>query len=156
MHQFERLSRREKIIVIVASVVLMLLSIHSFIWQPLVDEQAALIERKAEALDDLAWVKDNIAQLSNESKQGSTQKITGSLVSWLDLRIIQYQLKDQLKRIKPSSETQVKLWFEKANMANMTQFLGDMKPHQIKISSIKISASDDLGLVDAQVVLQAQ
>jgi len=151
MKALQNLTTREKLILVFAVVALSSLSFHALIWQPLSQQTIELTEQLEQAQDDLGWMEQNIGRLKANVKK--PKNIQGSVVSWLDLKINKHQLKESLKRIKPRGDNAVKIWLEQANVKQLMQFLGDVSQYEINIEALKMIALDELGVVDANLVL---
>lgn len=154
MQALNNLSLRERLILIFAIVALLSLSLHAFVWEPLIEDTANYQEQLEEEKDDLLWIQQNIGQLKKTSIK--TKAIKGSLISWLDLQVKKNQLKDHLKRIKPRGEKQVKIWLEDVNAKFLIQFLENVTQYTIVIDEIKLVALDELGKINATIILENQ
>jgi len=154
MKLIQNLTLREKVILVLAIVALFSLSFHALLWQPLTQQTQDLTEQIEQQREDLNWMQKNIGRLQANVKK--PKNIKGSLVSWLDLQVTKHQLKESLKRIKPRGESEVKIWLEQASVKQLMQLLGDMSQYTIKIESIKMTAADAPGVVDASLILVKQ
>ncbi len=154
MQTFKNLSLREQFILIFAVVVLLSLSFHSFIWEPLTTASIELEEQLEQEQDDLDWIKQNVAKVS--SKASKIKVVKGSFISWLDLRVKKHQLNLSLKRIKPKGNNEVKIWLEQANVKQLMNFLAEVTQYNVQINAIKMIALDSPGIVDVNFVLEKQ
>lgn len=151
MQAFQQLSLREKLIVIIAGVVLLALSLHAFIWEPINLESVELKETLEQEKEDLTWIQNNVHLIKPSTSK--TKAINGSFVSWLDLSVKNLQLKKHLKRIKPRGDKEVKLWIEEGDVKQLIRFLSYLSQYNVTINSIKMTALDKKGLVDANMIL---
>lgn len=154
MQVFNNLSLREKLIISFATLALVVLTLHAFVWQALIDDGINYQQRLAQQQDDLLWVQQNIGQLKNPSAKA--KKINGSLISWLDLQINHYQLKNNLKRIKPRGDHRVKIWLEEADAKNLMELLSGISQYSVNIEEIKLVALEKAGIINASIILAMQ
>ncbi|MBL7002727.1 MAG: type II secretion system protein M [Gammaproteobacteria bacterium] len=152
MNWISQLTIRERVIVISASVVLLFLAIHALVWQPLIDQHHYLSEEIELAKSDVQWVQQN-APLLKVKKQQPQAVISGSLVSWIDLRMSKNKLKKQLKRIKPIGDTGVKLWLEGAEFEQVMLLIQEITAYKVNIEELRISAAEIPSIVDVTVTL---
>lgn len=151
MSLLQNLNLREKLIILIAILVMTFIGVDSFLWAPLQDQNIHLKQKIETANEDLLWIKDNAYRLNLVGQK--KQRVKTSLVSWLDINLKKNKIDKKLKRIKPKNENEVKVWLENVDNIKFFHLLKDLSRFQVEFIEIKISKLDINGMIDVSFVV---
>jgi general secretion pathway protein M len=157
---FDNLDVREKRILIIGAVVLLLALMYLLAWEPFIKKSAALEKSNQENEALLVWME----QSAEEAKQlqakvkasGPTGSSKGqSLLGIIDKTAKSGNLGKAVKRVQPDGESKARVWLENANFNDMIKWLESLQRQQgIHIVTSVIEKQEEAGLVNARLVLE--
>jgi len=155
----ESLAPRERLMVMAAAAVVMLLLIYALIWSPLRGSYVALRDNVAGQRDTAVWMQESAQLLAQLKGSGArTQDLDGqSLLSLADSTARAGGLAGALKRVEPEGSNSVRVWLESASFDQLIQWLGSLS-ERYGISADMVSmerVADAAGRVNARLTLQA-
>jgi len=143
------LQARERRVLLVAGLLLGLLTLHGLVWQPWQEAREALKDEIAQRRDDLAWMQQAATRLPRGATTTSNARANGNLITLMNRMLVKQQLRDRMKQMKPVSEREVRLRFEKARFD-----FGDIDRQGLSILELRLMPSDEPGRVDATLRIQ--
>ncbi len=147
------LQMRERWILITAALLLILLVLHGLVWQPWQDARVQLEEEIAQRRDDLAWMQQAATRLPAVQRGNQTQRANGNLITVMNQLLVKARLREHMKQMKPVSELEVRLRFEKASFDRLLRLFGDIERQGLSIRELRLLPSDESGRVNATLVV---
>lgn len=149
----ERYTLREKVIVGVGLLVLIVLGIHAFVIEPYQERVATVREAIAQQRADLAWMRSAVAGLPTEGAVASTAQISGTLANFINQAVQRLGLSGQLSQISPIGNDEIRMRYSAVDFNRLVSFIAQVNSSGLDIKDIRISAADNPGIVDSSLVL---
>ena len=149
----ERYTLREKAIVGVALLVLIVLGIHAFVIEPYQERTATVREAIAQQRADLAWMRSAVAGMPTGGAAASTTQISGTLANFINQAVQSQGLSGQLSQISPIGNDEIRMRYSAVDFNRLVNFIAQVNSSGLDIKDIRISAADDPGIVDSSLVL---
>lgn len=157
---FDNLDVREKRILIIGAVVLLVAMMYFLAWEPFIKKSAALEKSNQENTALLAWMEQSAeeakelrAKLKASGPAGSTKG--QSLLGIIDKTAKSGNLGKSVKRVQPDGESKARVWLENANFNDVIKWLESLQRRQgIHIVTSVIEKQEEAGLVNARLVLE--
>ncbi|MEM7564287.1 MAG: type II secretion system protein GspM [Pseudomonadota bacterium] len=140
-------SSREKTIVIIAFVVLILLGCHALVIEPYQEKRAALKEAIAQQNSDLNWMRSVVPKLPLSGPSVQTSAISGSLANFIDQLVRGQGLANQLSQMSPVGENEIRMRFSEVDFNRLIGFIARIHASGLDIKDIRITATDTPGQV---------
>lgn len=153
---FANLGSRERLLVILASTLLLLLVLYGVVWRP-VDQR---VERLQETVTEQRSLRHWMQKAAREVEQlrgaaGGAAVRHGSLLSITDRTANQAGLGGAVKRVEPEGSGKVRIQLEGAGFDDIANWLeGLAREFDIRVESITVDGSQGPGLVDARLTLE--
>jgi len=148
-----RYSLREKMIVLVALLVVIVIGVHALVIEPyqlrVVELQGELEQQRA----DLDWMKSAVANLSATAAAPSTAEINGTLANFVDQAVRRQGLSGQLTQISPVGTDEIRMRYSAVDFNQLIGFIAQVNASGLDVKDIRISPGDNPGIVDSNVVL---
>ena len=149
----ERYTLREKAIVGVALLVLIVLGIHAFVIEPYQERIATVREAIAQQRTDLAWMRSAVAGMPTGEAAAGTTQISGTLANFINQAVQSQGLSGQLSQISPIGNDEIRMRYSAVDFNRLVNFIAQVNSSGLDIKDIRISAADDPGIVDSSLVL---
>lgn len=138
---FEQLATREKMAIILGTIVVIIMLVYFLWWSPLIEKKQQLLHLIEEQQNTLRWMysaAEEIRQLQTVSTQ-STGINTTSLLTLIDSQT--QTLGNVNKRIEPQGEHAVQISFEAVNFSAFIQWLAELyNQHHVQVTAITIDS----------------
>jgi type II secretory pathway component PulM len=148
-----RYSLREKMIVVVALLVMVVIGVHALVIEPyqlrVVELQSELEQQRA----DLDWMKSAVAKLPATASAPSTVEINGTLANFVDQAVRRQGLSGQLTQISPVGTDEIRMRYSAVDFNQLIGFIAQVNASGLDVKDIRISPGDNPGIVDSNVVL---
>ena len=148
-----RYSLREKMIVLVALLVVIVIGVHALVIEPyqlrVVELQGELEQQRA----DLDWMKSAVANLPATAAAPSTVEISGTLANFVDQAVRRQGLSGQLTQISPVGTDEIRMRYSAVDFNQLIGFIAQVNASGLDVKDIRISPGDNPGIVDSNVVL---
>ena len=148
-----RYSLREKMIVVVALLVMLVIGVHSLVIEPyqlrVVELQSELEQQRA----DLDWMKTAVVKLPAAAAAPSTEEIDGTLANFVDQAVRRQGLSGQLTQMSPVGTDEIRMRYSAVDFNQLVGFIAQVSASGLDVKDIRISPGDDPGIVDSNVVL---
>lgn len=156
----DSLAPRERLMVIVAAIVLLLFLLYALIWSSIRSGYLELQETVAAQRDTAVWMQDSAQRLAQlkRSRGPATAGLGGqSLLALADGTARSSGLGDALKRVEPEGRNSVKVWLDNASFDVLIGWLVSLtNKYAISVDTITLErVSDSAGRVNARLTLQA-
>ncbi len=149
----ERYTLREKAIVGVGVLVLIVLGIHAFVIEPYQERVATVREAIAQQRADLAWMRSAVAGMPTGRAVAGTAQISGTLANFINQAVQRQGLSGQLSQISPIGNDEIRMRYSAVDFNRLVNFIAQVNSSGLDIKDIRISAADDPGIVDSSLVL---
>lgn len=150
----DRYTMREKVIVIFALVVVIVLGVHALVIEPYQERVAELREQIEQQREDLAWMRSAVTRLPVGDGAGpSTAAISGTLANFIDQAVRRQGLSEQLSQMSPVGSDEVRMRYNAVDFNRLVQFIAQVNSSGLDVKDIRISAVEDPGFVDSSIVL---
>lgn len=150
------LERREQRLVLAGSLILALLVLYVWAWEPMAEARVAERQRVAQQqalLDWLAAVTPVARQMRQEGRRSSD--LDGrSLLGLVDETARAAGLAGALSRIEPAGSGEVRVWLEEADFVTTMGWLQSLSvSHPVDVSQLSMERSQRAGRVSVRVTL---
>ena len=149
----ERYTLREKAIVGLGLLVLIVLGIHAFVIEPYQERVATVREAIAQQRADLAWMRSAVAGMPTGEAVAGTAQISGTLANFINQAVQRQGLSGQLSQISPIGNDEVRMRYSAVDFNRLVSFIAQVNSSGLDIKDIRISAADNPGIVDSSLVL---
>lgn len=151
-------SARDRRILRIGSIFLVLALIYLLLWQPLHQKRDKYRQQITEQRQLLQWMHERSAEAKALMKQPGGQRhqpIKGSLLSLVDKEARKAGLGKGLKRVEPAGTDQVRLWFDAVEFNRLVAWLGSLEnKFGTRIDSAVIDRTETVGRVNARLVIK--
>lgn len=149
----ERYTLREKTIVGLGLLVLIVLGIHAFVIEPYQERVTTVREAIAQQRADLAWMRSAVAGMPTEGAVAGTAQISGTLANFINQAVQRLGLSGQLSQISPIGNDEIRMRYSAVDFNRLVSFIAQVNSSGLDIKDIRISAADNPGIVDSSLVL---
>ena len=148
-------SLREKAIVAVALVVVIVLGVHALVIEPYQERMALLRESIEQQNTDLVWMKTAVARLpaAGAANPAGGQAISGTLANFIDQVVRRQGLSEQLSQISPIGNDEIRMRYNAVDFNRLVSFIAQVNTSGLEIKDIRILPADIPGIVDSNIVL---
>ncbi len=154
---FNDLAEREKIIVAVGGVFVVILLFYTVLWSPLntrVDNLGQQISSNQSLLNWLGHAKIRILGLAQNARNGQREKVTNIMVT-VEHSLAEAKLAKYLKAVSQPQANQVQITLNAVPFDKLVDWISALTKHyKIKVSQFQASKGDKFGTVQTQFVLQ--
>ena len=156
--KWQQLSLREKRLVIITAIVVVITVGYFIIWQPLQDGiQTSRVRVKAQ-YQTLTQMQEQAAeakQLLAAQRQGGSNRSSGSLLVIIERTAQSKNLKSRLQKVQPEGEDSVRVWVENASFDQLIDWLALLENRNtIYVSEIIIERQKEPGRVNSRILLR--
>ena len=148
-------SLREKAIVGIALLVVLVLGVHAFVIEPYQLRVATLHQDIEQQNSDLIWMKSAVARLPADgvTSPGGNPAITGTLANFIDQVVRRQKLSDQLSQISPIGNDEIRMRYKAVDFNQLVSFIAQAHASRLEVKELRISSSETPGIVDSRLVL---
>ena len=146
-------SMREKAIVAVALLVVIIIGTHAIVIEPYqtrADELRAEIEQQN---TDLVWMRSAVTRMPAAGTSTNTVAINGTLANFIDQAVRSQGLSGQLSQMSPIGSDEVRMRYNAVEFNRLVGFIAQVSSRGLKIKDIRITSADTPGIVDSSLVL---
>ena len=155
--RWDALASRERRMLTVGALVVVLVVGYLAIWEPLAQRRDAWRVRVVAAEGDLAWMRSVAPQVEAQSagRPATLVPDSRSLLARADATAREAGLGTSLLRVEPVSANQVRVYFEQAGFDAMMRWLETLaERHGTRVVEMSSQRAEGVGLVDARVTLE--
>ena len=149
----ERATPRERLIVVFALLVVILLGVHAFVIEPYQERAGALREEIEQQRADLVWMRTTVASLPATEMSENTSEISGTLANFIDQAVRRQGLAGQLSQMSPIGSDEIRMRYNAVDFNRLVNFIAEINSSGLEVKDLRISAADNPGIVDSSLVL---
>lgn len=152
---FSSLQEREKILLIVAAAVMVVMAVYLYVWQPMNTRLKELRSVEVpESASTLAWMQQAIAVAGDNIGKKKAKKIGGPLLTVIEQTADQSRIKAQMSRIQPAGDGKtVRVWFDNVVFDDWLLWVDRIKAQGIKVVSSGVAPEETSGRVTVRVTV---
>lgn len=154
---FNGLAPRERTMVSIAAVVVMLALVYATAWSPLASSVARLEQSVEEQQALKQWMQQSAAE-ANQLRNAAGAAGAGdhrSLLAVVDQTSKQSQLAPAVKRIEPDGQELVRVTLEQASFDDTVTWLGSLqRSFGVSVADVSIERQADSGRVNVRLTLK--
>lgn len=153
---WENLGARERGLIVVGTVLVMMLLSYVLAWEPLRNSDRRLRQNVAERRADLAWMRQAAEEIKRLGGAGAARPVADnrSLLTLVDQTARAAGLGAALKRVAPQGDDKLSAQLDGAEFDKLIPWLSALERDQaIAIISLNVDRTDAPALVNARVVL---
>jgi len=156
--KWQQLSVREKRLVIITAVVVLITLVYFMVWEPLQDgiqtsrvrikaQNATLLEMRDQAVE--------AKQLIAAQRQAGTNVGGSSLLVIIERTAQQKNIKSRLQKVQPEGQDGVRVWVENASFDSLIDWLALLENRNtIYVSEIIIERQKEPGRINSRILLR--
>ena len=153
-----RLSPRERRILVVAAVLILVVLPYWLVWQSL-GEQAERMERSVAGLyEDVAWMQaaaERVSRLHPGDAATTPATADRSPLSVIDRTAREGPLSGTVRRVQPEGAGAVRVWLEDAPFDDLVLWLGTLeRDYGLRVTSLVVDRQPPEGRVSARLSLE--
>ncbi|TVS11533.1 MAG: type II secretion system protein M [Wenzhouxiangella sp.] len=156
---WEQLNARQRVLIVLAGLVLVAAALFVGVWEPLAESRAAERERVAGQQALLDWL-DAVAPVAAElRRRGDRGRDRGgrSLLGLADETARAAGLAGALSRIEPAGDDRVRVWLEGAEFLATMGWLEQLAVgHPVVVDQLDVDRGRSSGLVNVRVTLASE
>lgn len=148
---------RERRVLGTGAIVVAVMLVWAFVWKPLDDARATLVESNGRLAADVAAMRDASEVLRGAASNDDAARARAgqSLLALADAGIRDIGLGGSLKRIEPAGDGRVRLRLEAVSFDPLAAWLETLAAQQdIRVTEIAATRTGYAGQVDIQLVLE--
>ena len=153
---WENLGARERGLIVVGTVLVMMLLSYVLAWEPLRNSDRRLRQNVAERRADLAWMRQAAEEIKRLGGAGAARPVADnrSLLTLVDQTARATGLGAALKRVAPQGDDKLSAQLDGAEFDKLIPWLSALERDQaIAIISLNVDRTDAPALVNARIVL---
>jgi type II secretory pathway component PulM len=152
LNYLSKLSVREKLIVVTAIVVVVVLSIHGLVIDPYQKNLVRVAEEIDQAKSDLLWMQNEVERLPVTSATKKNVSFNGSLANLINQAVARQKLKTYLTQMTPIGESEIRIRYSAIDFNQLITFIATLKERGLIIKELRINSTIDIATVDSTVV----
>ena len=149
-----RYSPREKMIVAVALLVMLVIGGHALVIEPYLQRVTALQDEIEQQRADLEWMRSAVARLPNSAMTADSAEISGTLANFIDQAVRRQGLAGQLSQMSPVGEDEIRMRYSAIEFNRLIAFIALVNSSGLAVKDIRISPAETPGIVDSNLVLE--
>ncbi len=158
MRQYwDNLQPRERRILAVGAVALLLLLLYALVWDPYRSAVARLEQSVAEQRELVIWMQGAAAEVNRLQKSSGRKQLPPgqSLLTVVDSMAKAQGLGQAIKRVQPDGARAVRVWMEQASFDSVLKWIDTLNArYGIVVTGLVVDRQETPGLVNARVVVE--
>ena len=152
---FTGLALRERTMVSIAAVVVVLALVYAVAWGPLASSVSRLQQSVEEQQALKQWMQQSAAEVNQLRGAAGAAADHRSLLAVVDQTAKQSQLGPAVKRIEPDGQELVRVSLEQVSFDDMMTWLGSLQRSSgVSVADLSIDRQADSGRVNARITLK--
>lgn len=156
MNAWQQLDTRQRRLIGLAGLVLIVALVYVWIWEPLAEAREAERERIAQQQALLNWLGAvaPMAERLRENSRSSRDLGGRSLLGLADETARAAGLAGAVARIEPTGDDEVRVWLEGADFVSVMTWLEEFsRSRPVQVDQLQVDGSGDEGQVNVRVTL---
>ena len=139
MDKFNELTPREKLMVIIMGILIILFIAWQFILSPLLNYHGDALRQQVKAQKDRSFIEQNISRLGQSSAAGEQKDFSRKAL----LKLSRDGGIERLNRIQPQPNGDLKIWIDDVTGPVLFQFLTRVeRTHATRITNVQVTRKD--------------
>jgi len=152
---FTGLAPRERAMVSIAAVVVVLALVYAVAWGPLASSVSRLQQSVEEQQALKQWMQQSAAEVNQLRGAAGATDDHRSLLAVVDQTSKQSQLGPAVKRIEPDGQELVRVSLEQASFDDMVTWLGSLqRSYGVSVADVSLDRQAESGRVNARITLK--
>jgi general secretion pathway protein M len=147
---YQSLADREKLLLLAAAMIALILLLWGLVWQPLSNHNQQLRNSLQQKASQLAWMQQAAEQIKT-LQQNARPVASGSLQQRLTRNASQLGI--DLSRIQNSNDGQLKVWIDKTEFNRLLQLIDQLAQQGARVDQIHIQPLPQSGYSKARLTL---
>ncbi len=157
--KWQQLSLREKRLVVITGIVVVITLVYLMIWEPLQDGIQTSRTRLKAQNQTLVTMQEQAAEarllLAAKRQAGAKTRSSSSLLVIIERTAQTKNLKSRLQKVQPEGENGVRVWVENASFDTLIDWLSLLENRNtIYVNEIIIERLKDPGRVNSRILLR--
>ena len=148
-----RYSMREKTIVALALLVVIVIGSDALVIEPYLERVAALNQQIDQQRDDLAWMRAAVARLPAVGAINDSEAFSGTLANFIDQAVRSQGLSGQLSQMSPVGSDEIRMRYVDVDFNRLVGFIARVSSSGLEVKDLRITPADVAGIVDSNIVL---
>ena len=148
-----RYSQREKMIVLAALLVIVVIGFHSLVIEPYQMRVVELQEELEQQRADLDWMTSAVANMPSKTAAPDTVKIDGTLANFVDQAVRSQGLSSKLKQMSPVGTDEIRMRYTDVDFNQLISFIAQVNASGLDVKDVRITPGEIPGIVDSNIVL---
>lgn len=145
---------RERVLIIIGGILLILVLVHTIIWSPLVNGYQSTEKRLNKLRNDVAWMRTAAKKLASTTRLIPATTPQGSLPTIVDRSARKTGIINVIKRVEPRGQDKVQVILQKARFTVLLYWISVLDlQHKISIDQISIVRDNQPGHVNVRIML---
>ena len=150
-----RYSMREKAVVAAALLVIVLIGGHAFLVEPYLQRVSGVQEAIEQERADLDWMRSAVTRIPRGAADPvDGGEISGTLANYIDQAVRNQGLSGQLSQMSPVGDDEIRMRYSDVDFNRLITFIASVNTSALKVKDIRISPSEDPGIVNSSLVLE--
>jgi len=145
------LAIRERVILIVASLIVLIIAVDSLVIQEMYLKSQLMDEKIEQAKDDLDWMRVAVNRLPSQKKAAGKVK-PGRIVNYIDQQIARQGLKKNMLQMTPVKDHSARLRLSDVEFNKLLKFFTAIEG-SVLIQEVRLLPTDTKGFVNVSLVI---
>ena len=148
------MSSRERLLVGLLIPLTLLIVFYYYVWQPTEERIEQLRLEVPQKKAELAWMKHEIALAAPWlGKVEVANKNNQPILTVIEQRAAQAGIKNQIQRVQPLQDNQVRIWFKEVVADSMLRFVDSITVDGLNVREASLTRASE-GQINARITLQ--
>ncbi|VAX11510.1 hypothetical protein MNBD_GAMMA25-1011 [hydrothermal vent metagenome] len=157
--RWQQLALREKQLLVIMSVVIVITLFYFSLWKPLktgIEDGELRVKAQTRSLMEIRKQAAEVRQLRTSGiGVNNSVKDSTSLLGLIERSAKQKNIKDGLQKVQPEGQKEVRVWMENVSFDQLISWLELLTSrHGIQINNISLERSNAPGIVSGRILLQ--
>ena len=148
-----RYSQREKMIVLAALLVMVVIALHSLVIEPYQMRVVELQDELQQQRVDLEWMKSAVSNMPSLSAASGTVEIDGTLANFVDQAVRNQGLSSKLKQMSPIGTDEIRMRYTGVDFNQLISFIAQVNASGLDVKDVRVTPGEIPGIVDSNIVL---
>lgn len=148
-----RYSMREKAIVALALLVVIVIGSDALVIEPYLERVATLNQQIEQQRDDLAWMRAAVAGMPAAGVNSGIEAFSGTLANFIDQAVRSQGLSGQLSQMSPVGSDEIRMRYDAVDFNRLVGFIARVSTSGLDVKDLRITPTDVAGIVDSNIVL---
>jgi len=148
-----RYSMREKAIVALALLVVIVIGSDALVIEPYLERVATLNQQIEQQRDDLTWMRASVARMPATGVNSGIEALSGTLANFINQEVRSQGLSGQLSQMSPVGNDEIRMRYNEVDFNRLVGFIARVSSTGLDVKDLRITPTDVPGIVDSNIVL---